>query len=79
MANKKDIGKGGNKKKKATKRRKQAKTVNHSITARAVQEQLLNNIPELGYVPESLIETILRLSHKYYITQGFSSIKLADK
>lgn len=82
MASKKNAGEGGDKKSKKPapkKRRKQATTVNHAVTARAVQEQLLNDIPQLGYVPESLIETILKLSHKYYIAQGFSSVKLADK
>ncbi len=88
VSKKKDAGKGDDKKtpKKGTtkkntttKRRRPTSVVNHSITSRWIQEQLLDEIPQLGYVPESLIELILKMSHKYYVQQGFSSIKLSDK
>lgn len=83
MASKKDVGGAGDKKKepakKKTRRRKSTSTVNHALVARWVQEQLYEDCPELGIVPEALIERILKTSHRYYIQQGFSSIKLADK
>lgn len=81
MASKKDAGSAGDKKKEPTKRprRRSTSTVNHALVARWVQEQLYNEVPELGIVSEALIERILKTSHRYYIQQGFSSIKLVDK
>ncbi len=83
MASKKDVGGADDKKKEPTKkkttRRRTTSTVNHVLVARWVQEQIYNEIPEVGYIPEALIERILKMSHKYYIQQGFASIKLVDK
>lgn len=81
MANKRNVGKDDNKKKPQAKKRTRRKsgTVEHSITARWIQEKLLNDIPQLGCVSDSLIETVLKLSHEYYIKQGYSSVKLSDK
>lgn len=81
MASKKDVGGADGKKKETPKkpRRRSTSTVNHALVARWVQEQLYSEIPELGIVSEALIERILKTSHRYYIQQGFSSIKLSDK
>lgn len=75
MTDKKDTNSGGEKKA----GKKSVCTVDHSIVARWVQEQILKEIPELGYLSESLVERILKAAHKYYIQQGFTSIKLSDK
>ena len=79
MTSKKDTDSPGGEQKKEEKTRKATNVVDHSVVARWVQEQLLKDIPELGYLSESLIERILKMAHKYYIQQGFTSIKLADK
>ncbi len=83
MASKKDTGSSGGDKKEAkaktTRRRKTTNVVNHVIVARWIQEQLLDEVPEVGVIPESLIERILKTSHRYYIKQGYKTIKLADK
>jgi hypothetical protein len=80
MANKRDVGGADDKKKKSTRRcRRTTSTVNHALVARWIQEHLYSEVPELGIVSEALIERILKASHRYYIQQGFSSIKLADK
>lgn len=55
------------------------KTVNHELAARWVQEQLLDVIPELGYISERLIERILRLEHRYYSEKGYKQIKFTDE
>lgn len=67
------------KKKKTRKRTKSTRAVDHTLAARWVQEQILTELPELGYVPESLIERILKTAHRYYIEQGYKTIRLADK
>ena len=81
MVSKKNVGKGDNKKPQAKKKstRRKSGTVEHSVTARWIQEKLMDEIPELGCVSDSLIETILKMSHEYYIKQGYSSVKLSDK
>ncbi len=82
MASKKDVGGADDKKKKGLPKkpkRRQTSTVNQALVARWVQEQLYNEVPELGIVSEALIERILKMSHKYYVQQGFSSIKLVNK
>ena len=48
----------------------------HTSTASVA---VLAEIPELGYLSESLIQRILKTAHKYYIQQGFTSIKLSEK
>jgi uncharacterized protein YacL (UPF0231 family) len=77
MSNKRDTNSSGGKEEKVN--RKLTCTIDHSIVARWVQEQILSDIPELGYLSESLIERILKTAHKYYIQQGFTSIKLSEK
>jgi len=80
MTSKKDVNSfGGEQKKEEKTCRKSIHVVDHSIVARWVQEQILTDLPELGYLSEKLIERILKTAHKYYIQQGFTSIKLADK
>ena len=76
MTNKKDTD-GEKKEEKVSK--KSTHVVDHSIVARWVQEQILAEIPELGYLSESLIQRILKTAHKYSIQQGFTSIKLSEK
>ena len=82
---KKDIDSPGGKEKrkggkKTPRRRNRSKqTVDHAIVARWVQEQILTEIPELGYLAESLIERILKTAHRYYIEQGYKTIRLSDK
>lgn len=81
MTSKNDVGSSDNEKKETKKksRRSTASTVNHALVARWIQEQIMNEVPEVGYLPEALIERVLRMSHRYYIQQGFASIKLANK
>ena len=64
---------------KKEKSKKTAKVIDHEAVARWVQEQILHDVPELGYLSESLIERILKTSYKYYTQQGYTTIKLADK
>lgn len=83
MVNKENIESPGSEKQKKGKKleseSKSKATVNYNLLSRWVQEQILKDVPELGYVSEHLIERILRTGHKYYIEQGYISIKLADK
>lgn len=65
--------------KKEEKTKKTTKVIDHAIVARWVQEQILHDLPEIGYLSESLIERILKTSYKYYTQQGYKTIKLADK
>jgi len=65
--------------KKEEKIKRVAKVIDHEAVARWVQEQILHDVPELGYLSESLIERILKTSYKYYTQQGYTTIKLADK
>jgi ribosomal protein S25 len=83
MVNKENIESPGSEKQKEENRKpdsekKRKATVNYDLLARWVQEQVLKDVPELGYVSEHLIERILKTAHKYYIQQGYTSIKLAD-
>jgi len=65
--------------KKEEKVKKTTKVIDHEIVARWVQEQILHDVPELGYLSEVLIERILKTSYRFYTQQGFTTIKLADK
>lgn len=64
--------------KKRLRRSRARKTVNHELAARWIQEQLLDVVPELGYISERLIERILQLEHRYYIEKGYKQIKFTD-
>ena len=66
-------------KKKRLRRPKPRKIVNHELAARWIQEQILEQIPELGYVSDKLIERIIKLEHKYYIKKGYKQIKFTDR
>lgn len=82
MVNKENIESPGSEKQKketSESNKKHKTTVNYDHLARWVQEQMLKDIPELGYISEHLIERIIKTAHKYYIQQGYVSIKLADK
>ena len=65
--------------KKRLRRPRVRKTVNHEFAARWVQEHVLDEIPELGYISEKLIERILRLEHRYYTKKGYKQIKFTDE
>ncbi len=65
-------------KKKRLRRPKPRKIVNHELAARWIQEQILEEIPELGYVSDKLIERVLKLEHRYYAEKGYKQIKFTD-
>ena len=60
--------------KKKVVRRKRKGVVDHAMTARWIQEQLLVDIPELPLMSERLIERILKLEHKRYIAMGHTRV-----
>jgi len=80
MSTKKDINneKPQEDKKRIPKIKKGPEPVDHTAASRWIQEELVKQIPELGFVSESLIERILKLEHKYYILKGYTAIKYAD-
>lgn len=68
------------KKRRLKKKRSRArKTVEHELAARWIQDQVLEDIPELGYISDKLIEKILRLEHQYYVSKGYKQIKFDDE
>lgn len=66
-------------KKKRLRKMRPRKAVNHELAARWIQEQILDQIPEIGYVSDKLIERVLRLEHRYYAEKGYKQIKFTDK
>jgi hypothetical protein len=60
-------------------KKRQENAVDHATASRWIQEEILKQIPELGYVSERLIERILRLEHKFYIQKGCTSIRYVDE
>lgn len=79
MADKRDDKNKNKKKAKKRVPRKRKGIVNHATTARWIQEQLLEALPELGYISEKLIEKILKLEHKRYISLGHTRVTFTSE
>lgn len=61
-------------KKRSRRKQPQVVTADHVATARWIQEQLVEELPELGILSEKLIERILRLEHRRYLSLGHTRI-----
>jgi len=74
--------KENNQEKKRSKRKQpqpQVAIADHVMTARWIQEQLLEELPELGLLSEKLIERILRLEHRRYLSLGHTRIAFVSE